>query len=107
MSRARTAVAAWIALGAALALWLAGDLLWALEPAARGPFPGRADGLWLAGYPAAFAGFALLLRARLRGNLAATVWLDGVIAAVAVASVVAIAAPGRGEGAVAYPLGDV
>ncbi len=107
MSRARMAVAAWIALGAALALWLAGDLLWSLEPNARGPFPGRADLLWLAGYPAAFTGFALLLRARLRGTLAATMWLDGVIAAVAMASVVAIAAPGRGEGAIAYPLGDV
>ncbi len=107
MTRARTAVLAWCALGLALALWIAGDLSWLLSPEARGPFPGRADALWLAGYPAACAGLALLLRARLRGRLGATMWLDGAIAAAAMASLIAIAAPGRGWGALAYPLGDV
>ena len=34
-------------------------------------------------------------------------WLDGIIAAAAIASLIAIAAPGRGEGALAYPFGDV
>ena len=34
-------------------------------------------------------------------------WLDGIIAAAAMASLIAIAAPGRGEGALAYPFGDV
>src|SRR5215210_5253741 len=71
------------------------------------PFPGRADVFWLAGYPAACAGLALLLRARVRGSLGPTMWLDGAIAAAAVASLVAAAAPGRGAGALAYPLGDV
>ena len=107
MRNARTATAAWWALGSALALWLAGDLLWLLSDEARGAFPGRADALWLAGYPPACAGLALLLRARVRGSLGATTWLDGAIAAAAMASLIALAAPGRGAGALAYPLGDV
>ena len=95
------------ALGLALALWLAGDTLWIASSGARGPFPGQADWFWLAGYPAACAGLALLLRARVRGSLGPTMWLDGAIAATAVASLVAAASPGRGTGALAYPLGDV
>ena len=95
------------ALGLALALWLAGDTLWIASPGARGPFPGQADWFWLAGYPAACAGLALLLRARVRGSLGPTMWLDGAIAATAVASLIAAASPGRGTGALAYPLGDV
>jgi two-component system, cell cycle response regulator len=105
MSKARMQTAAYGALGLALALWLAGDALWMLE--AREPFPGRADWLWLAGYPAACAGLALLLHSRVRGSLGPTMWLDGAIAATAVASLVAAGAPGRGLGALAYPLGDV
>src|SRR5215217_3156543 len=107
MSKARMQTTAWWALGIALALWLAGDTLWILSPEARGPFPGPADAFWLAGYPAACAGLALLLRARVRGSLGPTMWLDGAIAATAVASLVAAASPGRGAGAIAYPLGDV
>jgi len=107
MSKARMQTTAWSALGLALALWLAGDALWILASGARGPFPGRADAFWLAGYPVACAGLALLLRARVRGSLGPTMWLDGAIAAAAVASLVAAAAPGRGAGAIAYPLGDV
>ena len=56
MSKARTQTAAYSALGLALSLWLAGDALWILSPDAVGPFPGRADWFWLAGYPAACAG---------------------------------------------------
>src|SRR5215208_8237948 len=107
MSKARMQTAGYGALGVALALWLAGDTLWMLSHGAREPFPGRADGFWLAGYPVATAGLALLLRARMRGTLGPTMWLDGAIAATAVASLVAVASPGRGAGAVAYPLGDV
>ena len=95
------------ALGLALALWLAGDALWVLDGDARGPFPGPADWFWLGGYPAACAGLALLLRARVRGSLGPTMWLDGAIAATAVAALIAAASPARGAGALAYPLGDV
>jgi two-component system, cell cycle response regulator len=107
MTKARMQTAGYGALGVALALWLAGDALWILSHDARGPFPGRADWFWLAGYPLACAGLALLLRARVRGPLGPTMWLDGAIAATAVASLVAAAAPDRGAGSLAYPLGDV
>jgi len=107
MSKARMQTAAYSALGLALALWLAGDALWILSPDARGPFPGLADWLWLGGYPAACAGLALLLRARVRGSLGTTTCLDGAIAAAAVAALIAAASPGRGAGSIAYPLGDV
>src|SRR5215218_5612785 len=107
MSKARMQTAAYWALGLALASWLAGDALWILSPHARAPFPGAADWCWLAGYPVACTGIALLLRVRVRGSLGPTMWLDGAIAAAAVASLVAAASPGRGAGALAYPLGDV
>src|SRR5215211_7921086 len=107
MSKARVQTAAYSALGLALALWLAGDALWILSPGARGPFPGLADWFWLGGYPAACTGLALLLRARVRGSLGPTMWLDGAICAAAVAALIAAASPGRGAGAIAYPLGDV
>jgi two-component system, cell cycle response regulator len=107
MSKARMQTAAYSALGLALALWLAGDALWILSPGARGPFPGLADWFWLGGYPAACTGLALLLRARVRGSLGPTMWLDGAICAAAVAALIAAAAPGRGAGSIAYPLGDV
>ena len=59
MSKARMQTAAYWTLGLALAAWLAGDLVWILQPEARGPFPGRADWFWLAGYPAACAGLGM------------------------------------------------
>jgi len=101
---ARMATVAWWALGSALVLWLAGDVLWLSSGESRGFLT---DALWLAGYPPACAGLALLLRARVRGSLGATMWLDGAIAAAAVASLIAVAAPGRAAGALAYPFGDV
>ena len=73
----------------------------------RGAFPARSDWFWLSGYLAAGAGLALLLRARVRGHLGVTMWLDGAIAAATMASLIAVAAPGRGASALAYSLGDV
>ena len=104
---------AWIALGAALTLWVGGDAAWSLGLSGT-TFPSWADGLWLAGYPCAYAGLALLVRARWRGSLAAPSWLDGLLAATASAAVVAAVAPVAAGAsplaaalAVAYPLGDV
>ena len=94
-------------LALALAAWLAGDLSGSAGRRRAVPSPARPTWLWLAGYPAACAGLALLLRTRVRGSLGPTMWLDGAIAAAAVASLIAAAAPGRGAGALAYPLGDV
>src|SRR5215210_489810 len=95
---------AWLALGASLVLWLAGDA----ARSAGGAAGAWAEALWLSGYPAACAGLALLLRARVRATLGATLWLDGAIVAAATASMVAVIAPGdEALVALAFPLGDV
>src|SRR3954454_16201888 len=104
---------AWVALSASLALWLAGDAAWALGVSGSAS-PHRADALWLAGYPWAHAGLALLVQARWRGSLGAPSWLDGLLAATSSAAVVAAVAPVT-EGAsplaatlaVLHPLADV
>src|SRR6478609_4361993 len=109
----RREAGAWAALGAALTLWLCGDAAWSLGLTGTEP-PTWADGLWLAGYPCAYLGLALLVRARWRGSLGAPSWLDGALAATASAAVVAAIAPSSaGDSALAaalataYPLGDV
>ena len=98
---------AWAALAMTLTLWDVGG--------ATG-----SDVAGLAGYPAAWAAIVLLLRARVRGvsRLNLNLWLDGAIAAAAVAAVAAavLVGPlaeysGDGTGTVAaglaYPLGDL
>jgi len=75
----------WFLMSAALLLWTAGDLYYYVVLSSREnvPIPSVADGLWLAFYPVSYVALALLLRKRVRkfeGNL----WLDGLIAALAV-----------------------
>ena len=77
----------WLLLGAALALWTAGDLYYliALSDLDEIPIPSLSDPFYLAFYPVSYVALCLLLRSRIdrfRGNL----WLDGVIAALAVAA---------------------
>jgi hypothetical protein len=77
----------WLLLGIALALWTAGDLYYffAFSSTANVPIPSVADPFYLAFYPVSYVALALLLRRRMqdfRGNL----WLDGVIASLAVAA---------------------
>jgi two-component system, cell cycle response regulator len=77
----------WLLLGLALALWTAGDLYYffALSGDADVPIPSVADPFYLAFYPVSYVALALLLRKRMRdfrGNL----WLDGMIASLAVAA---------------------
>ena len=77
----------WLLLGCALALWTTGDLYYYifLSGDENVPIPSIADPFYLAFYPVAYAALALLLRSRmpaLKGNL----WLDGLIAALAVAA---------------------
>jgi len=77
----------WLLLGLALALWTAGDLYYffAFSATADAPIPSVADPFYLAFYPVSYVALALLLRRRMqgfRGNL----WLDGVIASLAVAA---------------------
>ena len=69
-------------------------LLLRVLPTADVPIPSVADPFYLAFYPVSYVALALLLRRRMqgfRGNL----WLDGVIASLAVAAVGAAVAPRR------------
>ena len=77
----------WLLLGVALALWTTGDLYYyfAFGGVANVPIPSVSDPFYLAFYPVSYVALALLLRRRMqsfRGNL----WLDGVIASLAVAA---------------------
>jgi diguanylate cyclase (GGDEF)-like protein len=80
--------AAWLLIGAALGAWGGGDTLWTLTVADRAtpPFPSIADAGYLALYPLAYVAIFLLLRSRI-GSLRTSLWLDGVIGGLAVASV--------------------
>ena len=109
---------AWLLVAAGL-LWAIGDLYWSfkLSKLEEIPYPSLADLFYLAGYPALYAGIALLTRTRLQ-TFERSVWLDGLIGALAVAAVGAAflypAFEGSTEGAsptvvvnLAYPLGDL
>jgi two-component system, cell cycle response regulator len=109
----------WLLLGTALALWTTGDLYYYffLSGEATVPIPSVSDPFYLAFYPVSYVALALLLRARMegfRGNL----WLDGMIASLAVAALGAAVVFGEvlqttGGGALmvatnlAYPLADL
>jgi two-component system, cell cycle response regulator len=77
----------WLLLGTALLLWNIGDLcyLFFLSGLDEVSIPSLSDPFYLAFYPVSYVALGLLLRARMkrfRGNL----WLDGVIASLAVAA---------------------
>jgi diguanylate cyclase (GGDEF)-like protein len=79
--------AAWLCLGTTLLLWAAGDFyytifLWNQNAAP----PTVTDWFWLASYPFLYAAIALLVRAR-TAHFDRTLWLDAVLAALAVAAV--------------------
>jgi two-component system, cell cycle response regulator len=112
---------AWALLGAALAIWTAGEIYYevALRSAGSVPVPSPADAGYLLFYPVAYAGLIVLVRGRVRGFGAAQ-WLDGIIVGLAVASLAAALVLGpifdagtRGAGALAdatnlaYPVGDL
>ena len=77
----------WLLLGSGMLLWTLGDLYYFafLSHLDEIPIPSVSDPFYLAFYPVSYVALALLLRARIdrfRGNL----WLDGVIASLAVAA---------------------
>jgi two-component system cell cycle response regulator len=77
----------WLLLSAALLLWTTGDLYYYffLSGLENVPIPSVADPFYIAFYPVGYAALALLLRRRMhrfQGNL----WLDGLIAGLAVAA---------------------
>jgi diguanylate cyclase (GGDEF)-like protein len=76
----------WALLGAGLTLWAAAEItntvyLWQLPDP---PYPSIADGLWLAFYPASYVALVMLVRGRMKGQRRASLWLDGLVAALAV-----------------------
>jgi two-component system, cell cycle response regulator len=111
--------AAWILIGAGLAAWTAGDAYWSFHLAGLDQirYPSVADAAHLLLFPAAYAGIALLVRARVP-KFHASLWLDGAMGALAIAAVGAAlmyrAIDNATEGSVpavvtniAYPLGDL
>jgi len=83
--------AAWAAIGGALALWALGDLLVRILTAGGRELaiPSVADGFYVAFYPCVALGLLLLVRARVR-VASPVVWLDGLVAALAIAAVAAL-----------------
>jgi diguanylate cyclase (GGDEF)-like protein len=79
--------AAWLCLGVTLLLWAAGDFYYTIflwnQSAAP---PTVTDWFWLASYPFLYASIALLVRAR-TVHFDRSLWLDAVLAALAVAAV--------------------
>jgi two-component system, cell cycle response regulator len=75
---------AWILMGAALVAWGIGDTIWTFADSP--PFPYYSDIGYLAVYPLAYAAIGVLLRARVR-QIRASIWLDGLIGALAVSAV--------------------
>jgi len=110
---------AWVAIGASILAWAAGEIWWTLyiEGNPNAPYPSPADLGYLAFYPLAALGLYLLVRARAR-DLDRRLWMDGMIAALGTAAVgaallfefVADRASGTGveiATTLAYPFGDV
>ena len=77
---------AWALVGIGVLLWGLGDAYYRifLYYMDSPPVPSVADGFWIAFYPFVYSGIVLLIRARARGA-GTTVWVDGLIAALAVA----------------------
>jgi two-component system, cell cycle response regulator len=110
---------AWLAMGAGLACWTLGEVYFTLflegPNAPTGVTP--ADGLYLAMYPCMYVALTLLVGANLR-ELRISMWLDGLIAGLAAATVAAalllppILAQAHGDAvstavSLAYPIGDI
>jgi diguanylate cyclase (GGDEF)-like protein len=111
---------AWGLLGLAFVLWGLGNVYWTfwLLDLEEPPFPSIADAFWIAIYPPSYVGLVILLRSRL-AEFRASLWLDGVIAGLALAALSAAvvfdtvleATGGSHPAAVAtnlaYPLADL
>jgi diguanylate cyclase (GGDEF)-like protein len=109
----------WIALAVGLACYAAGNLYYSavLYAVEEQPFPSPADVGWLSFYLPAYFGLGLIARASVR-RFHPSLWLDGLVAALAVAAAgtSAVVGPilagvhGSSAGVVvsaAYPLGDL
>ena len=111
--------AAWTLIGLAILSWGAAEVYWtaAIDGNASAPYPSPADIGYLAFYPLAYAGLAVLVRAR-ADQLNWRLWMDGAIAALGTAALGAafvfdfVASTAEGSTlqvatTLAYPLGDI
>jgi two-component system cell cycle response regulator len=111
--------AVWLVLGGGLSAWAAGTILFSADPSivAGHGFPTLCDILWTAFYPVAFLSLGLLVRARTR-QFYASLWLDGLVGALAISALAAqfvlppIVAGTSGPAStivadLIYPLGDL
>jgi diguanylate cyclase (GGDEF)-like protein len=110
---------AWILIGLAILSWGAAEVYWtaAIEGNPNAPYPSPADIGYLLFYPLAYAGLALLVRAKV-DELDWRLWMDGLIAALGTAALGAafvfdfVAEHTTGTSlqvatTLAYPLGDI
>jgi diguanylate cyclase (GGDEF)-like protein len=83
----RTDRVAWAGIGIGLACYAGGTLFYyaVLNHRAEIPYPSLSDGLWLLIYPFAIVGVGLLIRARMAGSVA-SMWLDGLVSGLGLAS---------------------
>jgi len=110
---------AWLLIGLAILAWGAAEVYWTAfidgNPAA--PYPSPADVGYLAFYPLAYAGLAMLVRARAH-EMNWRLWMDGAIAALGAAALGAAfvfdfvaeqttGTPLQVATTLAYPLGDI
>jgi two-component system cell cycle response regulator len=82
--------APWLLLGIGLSCWTVGEIVYTAAPGVLegAGFPSVVDLLWLAFYPCAYAALVLLVRVRV-DRFYASLWLDGLVSALALSSVVA------------------
>ena len=118
-ARVREERAAWVVMGVGVIGWALGNVwytavLWDKDPI---PVPSLSDVLWIVYYPVVYVAVAMLLRARI-ARFHASLWLDGVLAALAVAALSAAVVfesvlgttggrPLEVATNLAYPLGDL
>ena len=111
--------AAWLWIGAAILSWGAAEVYWTIfiEGNASAPYPSPADVGYIAFYPLAYIGLAMLVRARAH-EIKWRLWMDGLIAALGTAALgtafvfdfVAEKATGttlEKLTTLSYPLGDI
>src|SRR4051812_47767008 len=114
--RVRRERLAWTLIGAGLTLWGIGNIYYLFFLHDPVPIPSPADGMWIVFYLLSYAGLVLLMRSRIAAVRASS-WLDGLIAAAAIAALATaivfstvLHAVGGSKWAVAtnltYPLAD-
>ncbi|MGH2975150.1 MAG: GGDEF domain-containing protein [Solirubrobacterales bacterium] len=110
---------AWLLFGAAILCWGAAEVYWTLfiEGNPSAPYPSPADIGYLAFYPLAYGGLAMLVRARAH-EINWRLWMDGLIAALGTAALGTafvfdfVASHATGSTlevltTLSYPLGDI